>query len=274
MDYFKFQIFTGPATAEILMALLAAHPFDTFQETEYGVDAYIPISGLSNEVVDYLGELKNRYDFTFQQEFIQGQNWNEIWETNFHPVILGEFCGIRASFHPPFSGVRFDLIINPKMAFGTGHHETTSMVVELMEKLHFSDAKVLDYGCGTGILAILASKLGAAHIDAVDIEEESFLNTIENCEVNNVANVRAIQGTLANVPGHHYDIILANINRNVILDSLTTLCQVLKPGGLLILSGFIRADEELMQNALASVQCDLLQTKRKNDWLSMVAKWG
>ncbi len=270
MDYFKFQITADPATAEIVMALLASQPFDTFQETETGLDAFIPAGEMTPGIDAYLGELKDDYGFEFQKEFIPGQNWNVIWESNFHPVVVGEFCGIRADFHPPFEDVKIELVINPKMAFGTGHHETTYMVVEAMEKLPFTGAKVLDYGCGTGVLAILASKLGAAHIDAVDIEEESFLNTKENSKVNGVTNIHAIHGKLEDVPGKDYDIILANINRNVILDSLPSLSLLVKPGGTLVVSGFVKEDEDMMKNALSLHPFQLIEIKRKNNWLAMV----
>ncbi len=272
MDYYKFQITTDPATAEIVMALLAAQPFDTFQESETGLDAYLPAAEITPGIEAYLDELKEDYGFTFEKEFIPGQNWNEIWETNFHPVVVEEFCGIRADFHPPLENVRFELVINPKMAFGTGHHETTWMVVQAMESLPFKGARVFDYGCGTGVLAILASKLGAAHVDAVDIEEESYLNTLENAGVNGVDNIAAFHGTLEAVPGKGYDIILANINRNVILDSLPSLSRMLKPGGTLVVSGFILEDEELMKKALSLHQFEILETKKRNNWLAIVGK--
>ena len=270
MDYYKFQITAEPATAEIIMALLASQPFDTFQETDDGVDAYIPAAEMTPGIEAYLGVLKEEYGFEFQKEFIPGQNWNVIWESNFHPIAIGEFCGIRADFHPPFEQVQIELVINPKMAFGTGHHETTYMVVEAMEPLPFGGAKVLDYGCGTGVLAILASKLGATRIDAVDIEEESYLNTLENSKVNGVSNVHAFHGTLEAVPGKQYDIVLANINRNVILDSLPSLSHLVKPGGTLVVSGFVKEDEDMMKNALSLHQFQLIETKRKNNWLAMV----
>jgi len=270
MDYYKFQITARRAIAEILTAMLASQPFDTFQDTDDGVDAYLPAHEMTPAVEDYLGQLKKVYDFEFQKEFIPGQNWNEIWETHFHPVVVGGFCGIRADFHPPIEKVKIELVINPKMAFGTGHHETTHMVVEIMEALPFDGAVVLDYGCGTGLLAILASKLGAAHIDAVDIEEESYRNTLENSRVNQVENIAAYHGTLEAVPGNGYDIILANINRNVILASLPSLSRMLKPGGILVVSGFVLADEDLMKNAFPPHHFHLTETKRNNNWLAMV----
>ncbi len=272
MDYYKFRIVADPATAEILTALLSQAPFDTFQDTDDGVEAFIPASALSPETEAYLHGLQAAHIFDFQKEFIPGQNWNVLWETNFHPVRVGSFCGIRADFHPPFTGVEHELVINPKMAFGTGHHETTYMMLEAMENLPFDGKVVLDYGCGTGVLAILASRLGAARVDAVEIEEEACHNARENCSVNRTDNVAVYHGTLDDVPGNAYDIVLANINRNVILDSLSTLTRILKPGGRLAISGFVEADADMMKNALTAHRLRLLETKRKNNWLALLAE--
>ncbi|MBI5916405.1 MAG: 50S ribosomal protein L11 methyltransferase [Bacteroidetes bacterium] len=269
MDYFKYQISTDIAQSEILIALLSHLPFDTFEETEAGFNAYLPAANITGEVEKQLADLRQRFDFQFEKEFIPGQNWNVIWESNFHPVIVGNFCGIRADFHEPLQNVEHELVINPKMAFGTGHHETTFSVIELMRGIPFAGKTVLDYGCGTGVLAILASKLGAASLEAVDIEVESYRNTVENCRINAVTNVLALQGTLDDVPGRDFDVVLANINRNVILDSLSPLSKLLKPGGILVVSGFVLDDEALMTDALDANGFSILETKRKNNWLAM-----
>ncbi len=269
MDYFKFEISTSPDLNDILIALLSDLPFDTFEETDQGFNAYMPAREDTYPVVERLEGLRGRFKFDFKKELIPGQNWNVLWESNFHPVVVGDFCGIRASFHPPMQGLRFELVINPKMAFGTGHHETTWMVLDLLQHLDLQGKKVLDYGCGTGVLGILASKLGARHVDAVDIEEESFLNTKENCQINGVENLEVFQGTLESVPAGRYDLILANINRNVILDSLASLSQKLKPQAALIVSGFVKEDENLMENALLANGFALLRTNHKNNWLAM-----
>jgi ribosomal protein L11 methyltransferase len=269
MDYIQYYITTDPARNEILIALFSTQPFDTFEETATGFNAFIPAAEDGEEVVEYLHSLQEQFDFQFEREFIHGQNWNVIWETNFHPVVVGSFCGIRADFHPPLENVGIELVINPKMAFGTGHHETTWMVIQMMEYLDFRGKTVLDYGCGTGVLAILASRLGAKDLYAIDIEEESRLNTQENCRLNGVDNVRAIHGTLADVPTLQYDVILANINRNVILDSLSSLSSLMKPEAHLIVSGFVLEDEALMRDALSTHGFDLRKTNQKNNWLAM-----
>jgi ribosomal protein L11 methyltransferase len=269
MDYFQYTITTDPAQNEVLIAMVSHLPFDTFEESETGFNAYMPASLQSEEHDEELLDLQSQFDFQFQKTLIPGQNWNEIWESNFHPVIVGRFCGIRADFHEPLVGMAHELVINPKMAFGTGHHETTFSVIELMQGIHFEEKTVLDYGCGTGVLAILASKLGAAEAEAVDIEIESFRNTIENSAINGVFNIQPFHGTLQTVPGSDFDIILANINRNVILDSLDSLYKLLKPEGFLVVSGFVSDDEQLMAEALQKHGFSILETKRKNNWLAM-----
>ena len=177
---------------------------------------------------------------------------------------------VRADFHPNTEGVAFDLIINPKMAFGTGHHETTFMMLQQMRSMDFKGKKVLDYGCGTGILAILASKLGAIDLEAVDIELPSYENTLENCMINNVSNVQAICGVLDDVPSHNFDIILANINRNIIVDSLENLKNRLNTEGSLLISGFLKIDENTILQATNYARFTHLKTMQRGNWLSML----
>lgn len=269
MDYFSYQITTDLAQNEVLIALLSHLPFDTFEENETGFCAYLPVQSDSGLVQETLADLQNSFVFQFEKTFIPGQNWNVIWESNFQPVQVGDFCGIRADFHEPLAGVRYELVINPKMAFGTGHHETTFSVISLMKDIPFEGKTVLDYGCGTGVLAILASKLGASRLEAVDIEEESYLNTIENSRVNRVENIKALKGTLDDVPPAKFDIVLANINRNVILTSLAPLSQMMNQGGTLVVSGFVLEDEAIMTEALAAHGFPVVKIVRNNNWLAM-----
>jgi ribosomal protein L11 methyltransferase len=267
MDYWKYTLRTDPDTAQVLLAYLSEAPFDTFQETEEGLDAYLPAQASKADADRMLEDLSQQFPFTLEETFLPAQNWNEIWESNFQPVIVGHFCAVRADFHPPQPDVKWELVINPKMAFGTGHHETTWQCIAAMEHLPFAGAKVLDYGCGTGILAILASKLGATDIEAIDIEEESYRNTVENAAANDVHNVTARCGTLPDVQGRDFDVILANINRNVILDSLSRLAELTRPGGRLLVSGILAEDEAIVvENAEKAGFGKKEQTQRGN-WL-------
>ncbi len=272
MNYYAIEI-TPPQYSEekneIIIALLSDLPFDTFEETATGVKAFMPETDWNADVEAQITELSQSFDFAFEKIFIPYQNWNTIWESNFQPIKVDDFVGLRADFHPPTEGVVFDLVINPKMAFGTGHHETTYMVMQLMRDVDFRDKKVLDYGCGTGILAILASKLGATDMEAVDIEQASYENTIENCAINETNNIQSFCGTLDVVPSSNFDIILANINRNVILYSLPDLKSRLKTGGILLISGFLKQDEQILLDATKKENFTHIETKQRGNWLSM-----
>jgi len=267
MDYYRYDILTDPETAQILVAYLSETPFDTYEDNETGMSAYFPARADHAETELLLQELQAQFEFTWSKTFIPGQNWNEIWESNFHPVIVGDFCAVRADFHEPITGVQWELIINPKMAFGTGHHETTWQCIAAMEHLPLQGKKVFDFGCGTGILAILASKLGAAELEAIDIEPESYRNTIENCEVNGVHNVTTRCGVLADVQGRNFDGILANINRHVILDSLPRLAELLQPGGWLLISGILLDDEAIVTNAAQAAGFTNKWISRRGNWI-------
>ncbi len=270
MDYWKYILFANPETADILVAYLADTPFDTFEETEDGVNAYAPASASESDIHAHLTDLQQQFSFTWDKALIPGQNWNELWESNFPPVVVGDFCAVRADFHDPIAGVKYELVINPKMAFGTGHHETTWQCIAAMEHLPLAGAKVLDYGCGTGVLAILASRLGAADVEAIDIEDESYRNTMENCSVNGVTNVTARCGTLPDVQGRNFDGILANINRNVILDSLPTLASLVKSAGWLLVSGILLQDETVVSDAAAGAGFEKMKKTEKGNWLCIV----
>ena len=196
MDYFKYEFQTDNQNTEMLIALLAEQPFEAFQETETGFDAFLPTEKDSGNIEQNILALKKRFDFSHQKIKIKYQNWNAIWESNFQPIVVGDFCGIRADFHAPLSNVQHEIIINPQMAFGTGHHETTWMMIDAMKDLDFKGKTVFDYGCGTGILAVLAAQIGAKYIDALDIELPSFENTLENACINGIENIQAIHGTI------------------------------------------------------------------------------
>jgi ribosomal protein L11 methyltransferase len=268
MHYWQYTLHNNPELNDILVALLGDAPFDTFEEHETGIHAYLPATDDNVAEADQLlAELATQFEFSHEKTFIEGQNWNEIWESNFHPVVVRDLCTVRADFHAPNPEVRFDLVINPKMAFGTGHHETTWMCLSHLESLPVAGTRLLDYGCGTGVLAILASKLGAAHIEAVDIESESYLNTQANAEVNGVHNITPRLGTLEAVEGRDFDGILANINRHIILNSLDRLAAMSRPGAWLLVSGILLQDETIVVDAAQSAGFLQKNTEKRGNWL-------
>ncbi len=267
MNYHKYELKANPETAEILVAFLSDSPFDTFEEMPDGLNAYAPATASEAEIEAQLLDLQSQFDFTWEKELILGQNWNELWESNFQPVIVGDFCAVRADFHEPIPGVKWELVINPKMAFGTGHHETTWQCIAAIEHLPLAGAKVLDYGCGTGILAILASKQGASEVEAVDIETESYRNTVENSASNGANNITTRLGTLDAVEGRDFDGILANINRHVILESLPALAGLLKPNGWLLISGILLTDETIVTEAAEAAGFSKKAMKSRGNWL-------
>ncbi len=262
--------FTLPTEqAEILLAWLGDLPFYAFEETETGISAYAGESGGTADLEAQLVLLAETIPFVFTRNALEEQNWNALWESRFHPVRVGDFCGIRAEFHPPFEGVLHDLVIQPKMAFGTGHHETTFMMVRLMETLPFNGRRVLDFGCGTGILGILAAQRGAAWVDAVDIEAPAVENTEENALRNGVsAQIAVFHGDLNALPDASYQIILANINRNVILDALPALKHKLDRGGTLLISGILSSDREMVFTATERNGFQLISQEMRGDWLA------
>ena len=264
---------TDPALLEALFGLLSELPFESFEEREDRLIAYLPASFDQDSLKVGLEHIKERIPFELHTEFLKGQNWNELWESNFSPIQVGTFCGIRAEFHPSFGeAVRYELCIQPRMAFGTGHHETTFMMIEAMEMLPVSGAKVLDFGAGTGILAILAAKLGAASVDALEIETIACENARENCLMNNADAVCVIEGNLGMVTGSQYDIVLANINRYVLLESFVPLYQMLARNGLMLISGILATDREIVEEALQKAGFDVEDHRAKGQWIAMLVR--
>ncbi len=266
MNYYKVSITSSSDKKAILIALLSQYAFDGFEEEVFGIKAYITEAAYNDVVVRNLAD---QYGFSYKAKLIPSQNWNEVWESSFKPIRINDFCAIRADFHPTFKKVKHQITINPKMAFGTGHHETTLLVMEMMQHLQFKNKKVLDYGCGTGILAILAAKLGATDILAIDNDPLSYENTLENCTKNNVGVIKAMLGDLSMVELKGFDFILANINRNVILDSLSTLFLKTQRGGQLLISGFLKADESLLTTSAKKIGFSIKQVLEKGEWICM-----
>lgn len=271
MNYYCCEIQAPSEKQEILMAFLADLPFDSFEETEESLRAFMPESAYSPELKNEVDAVCKNWQAPPQWSHIVGKNWNKLWESNFPPLLIGNFCGVRAPFHPPFVGTKHEIVIQPKMAFGTGHHETTHMMIQMMEKQPLGNKIVLDFGCGTGILAILAGLSGARRVDALDIEEPAIENTIENAQLNSVEVIFPLLGSLDRLPAPAaYDVILANINRNVILDTLPSLYKMMAGSGSTILvSGIMKQDEEKVLERAAETKLELHSYLHRGQWVCL-----
>ncbi len=272
MNYTKFTVKTTEEHREILIAMFSQHPFEAFEETEKGFYAYIPDGEMTPAIAAALEEYRQRFPYEAMRESVPAQNWNQVWEASFQPIVIGDFCAVRASFHQVMTGVAHEIVIDPKMAFGTGHHETTYMVINSMKDLDFKGKKVLDYGCGTGILAILAEKLGATNIDALDIDPAATENATENTKLNNAQHISIHQGTLNTIADTDYDIILANINRNVIIQSLPDLHTRLRAGGTLVISGILTKDRALVEGHIKEAGFGIKNVTSRGGWVCLIVE--
>jgi ribosomal protein L11 methyltransferase len=268
IDYIELNCRISPLSpgAEIIIAKLSEQGFESFAETETGVLAYIPAHLFSKEKLIF--PESGDFIIHYSTQLIKGKNWNEEWEKNFQPVIVDQSCCIRASFHPKNTSTKFDIIIDPKMAFGTGHHETTVLMVKQMLATELKEKATLDMGCGTGVLAILASKLGAFSITAIDNDVVAVDSAIENAAKNHALNILAICGDASSVKNNKFDVILANINRNILLNDLPAYCASLNQNGIVILSGYLKADVYSINNKAIELGLSLVDTKENHDWVA------
>jgi ribosomal protein L11 methyltransferase len=244
MFYSRLQVTCNPDFAELLMAEIADAGFDTFMEIDNGFEAYVELENYNKEQLQAIQEKYSlQTPVVFFQDRIEKQNWNEAWEKSYEPIIVDDRCLIRAEFHKIEKKYPYEVTITPKMSFGTGHHQTTYLMVKNQMDIDHRDKRVMDAGCGTVILSIMASKLGAREIEAFDIDEWSVINGNENLEVNHCANIHLQQGKLSDFAfTDTFDIILANINKNVLLDEIKLYRGYMQPGALLLLSGFYEHD--------------------------------
>ena len=252
------------------MNALAEAGFDTFEEVDFGFKAYIPAVDFDKEDLDDQLELLHQVlTFSYEVNLIPHKNWNAVWESNFQPIQIKDQIWVRATFHEPRPDFPFEIVIDPKMAFGTGHHQTTSMMMDFMLDTVFTGKKVLDMGCGTGILAILASKKGATAITAIDNDPICCESTKENAVLNGIENITVFCGSKEVIPNETFDIILANINRNILLDQMEIYAQRLSANGQLFLSGFYEnPDLEILKTGARKCGLQFLERKKMQDWVS------
>jgi ribosomal protein L11 methyltransferase len=253
--------------AEILTALLAELGFDSFTDNPEGLTAYIPTHLYNDADLNrFFNDLTLDIKAVYTVEHIEEQNWNKQWESNFEPITVENFCRVRAPFHKAQEGFKLEIIIEPKMAFGTGHHQTTWLMTREIFGLDIKGKSVLDMGCGTGILAIVAEKLGAANVKAIDNDSWAYENAKENVAANNCFRIDAVLGDAANIGNHKFDTILANINLNILLDDMGKYVDQLNPEGLLIMSGILTSDIATIEHAAKQHGLTPLHSKTKDDW--------
>lgn len=271
-NYIKVEFeFLNNEQKEITIALLAEMNYEGFEEEGDLLKAYISSNRFDAEA---LRVFANDHNLSFSATEIENKNWNQIWEANFHPVVLNHvihdlpWVAIRADFHEPINNVEHEIIITPKMSFGTGHHPTTLMMLKMMSDLDFGGKTVLDFGTGTGILSILSEKLGAARIIAIDCDDQSIKNATENFESNNCTKIQLIKASSAK-KDHRFDIILANIVKAVILDNLSHFSKQLSSNGVILLSGLLKEDEEAILQSASKNNMILKRKIEMESWICM-----
>ena len=265
---YRFSISPSQPATDILIAELGELGFDSFVETNNGLLAYVKKENWNPSALQNVQILSNEsFSISYEVSDIEQENWNEQWEKNFDPINVDNQCVVRAPFHNK-PDVAFDIVIMPKMSFGTGHHETTYMMLKLVLALDFTGKTVLDMGCGTGVLAILAAMKGASSVDAIDIDNWSYLNAKENVAGNSCEQINVFEGDVSILTNHKYDIILANINRNILLSDIPVYVKHLRKGGVLLLSGFYKEDMSLISKVCTANGLSFQENLEKNNWVA------
>jgi ribosomal protein L11 methyltransferase len=273
MNYYELlftTITTEDYQQDLLINALGEIGFDTFEEVDLGFKAYIPSSDFDQQLLDEtLLPYRELFTFSYDVNLIPHKNWNKLWESNFEPIVIGNQLLVRATFHEPRPEFKYEIVIDPKMAFGTGHHQTTAMMLELILENDFAGKKVLDMGAGTGILAIMAALLGATDITAIDYDPICYESIIENAALNNITNIKSLCGSKEVIPDEQYDIILANINRNILLDQMQRYNEALKPGGEIYFSGFYETpDLDIITDEASKYGLKYITHKKDNEWVA------
>jgi ribosomal protein L11 methyltransferase len=271
MNYYEVRLTLSPynqQNAEILVALLAELNFDSFADTEDGLLAYITEGSYSlSNISDLCKNLPfSNVKVSYQSKLIENQNWNTKWESNFDPICVEKLCRIRAPFHRPELNFNLEIVIEPKMSFGTGHHQTTWLMVRELFELQMGEKDVLDMGCGTGILAIIAEKLGANSVVAIDNDSWAYENAKENINRNHCSHTNVLYGDASLTGNKHFDIILANINLNILLQDMSIYKRCLNKGGKLIVSGVFVSDVPSLNHKAAELGFTFFVQRQRDEW--------
>ena len=269
MEYTEFDIRLNEVNpyADILVARLNEIEFESYSEVEGGIRAYVQTKLLDTDAAkEILSEISKLTKVSFTINKVEQKNWNAQWESNYSPVVINDSCVIRAHFHNNFPALKYEIIITPKMSFGTGHHQTTLLMVNEMFNLDLKEKFILDMGSGTGVLAILASKLGARHLIAIDSDEWAFKNAKENSQLNNISDINFIHGDINDIGDTKFDVVLANISRNVILNDIEIYVDQMKDDGEILLSGFLKEDIPLILEKTGQLGLELVVVKNKDKW--------
>lgn len=275
MDYIELKCQIQPFTeeiAEIVIAELGELEYESFTQSEDAIEAYIQAPLFDMDAVKQLSinQLPNApFRLSYSHKTIESKDWNAVWESNFSPVIISDQVVIRASFHTNTPKVPYDIVIDPKMSFGTGHHSTTSLMVQSILDLNLEGKTVLDMGCGTSLLAILASKRKATRVDAIDIDEWPYTNSIENIKNNKADNVSVFLGDASLLEGKSYDVVLANINRNILLNDMKHYIACLPQNGELIMSGFYTKDLKYIKDEAEKNNLQYVSHKIDLNWVAV-----
>lgn len=277
MDYLQTSVTVTPFNsdaAEVLMALMGDIGYESFEEKENGFEAYIPAQSLNEAKLAALSLPFEDITFSYTHTKLPAKNWNEEWEKNyFQPIVVGKQVVIRSPFHTNYPTMPIEIVIAPKMSFGTGHHETTAMMIEHILEMDIKGKRVLDMGCGTGILGILASIKGAAQVVGVDIDEWCVENSLENCTTNSVHNMAILHGTVSTIKQlDPFDVILANINRNILLEDMQHYVNQLSKDGTLVMSGFYQTDLEIIAQHASKLSLIEKSQKENNQWVAVAYK--
>jgi ribosomal protein L11 methyltransferase len=267
---FRFDKPAGETESAILMMQLEEIGFEGFIEEEGNLTGYILCENFRGNDLKTLPFLKNHPEINYSSIILEDKNWNEEWEKNYPPVVIAGKCYIHAPFHPPRPDLPFEILIVPRMSFGTAHHETTALMIEWMLKIDMKNKQVLDMGCGTGILAILANKKGASGVLAIDDDEWAFRNALDNFRLNNVHNCKVLMGDASVIPDEKFDIILANINRNILIQDIPRYAAALGRHGILLLSGFYGADEAAIIRSAGIQGIKYAGRKSKGSWAAIL----